>query len=107
MVRKYDGYTDKSPTYLSRESSAARSPERELWCAVVLNAISEVDKGKSNDYWFFVSPQSSFRWICDNLGFDADSIEQAVQLRKGKHRAKRDKGTLVQEDVWSEPDELW
>lgn len=58
------------------ESPLDGNPFRNLWCKVIHSAVDEYQKrGRT---WFFTSDESNFKWICRELGFDADTIRHEV-----------------------------
>lgn len=58
------------------QNPAGGDPVRNLWSEVIHSAILE--EKRDNKKWFFVSRQSNFRWICSQLGFDAEKIKALV-----------------------------
>lgn len=55
-------------------------PFRELWRNVMLIPWKE------ERLWFFTSDRSNFEWICEMLGYDAESIRKIAKLKFSKRR---------------------
>lgn len=70
-------------------------PERNLWFAVIYRALEEIrpvgkitknikkDLQRKRDpfMWFFVSPTSSLKWICNNFGIDIVAVRAEADRR--------------------------
>lgn len=53
-------------------------PLRNLWSKVIHREVEDIKNGDSDGRFFFYSDYSRFEWICDMLGFNADSIRKNV-----------------------------
>jgi hypothetical protein len=79
---------------LNDERIETKTPEAELWRAVIDQAIddlSDADLGEAAVEWFTsVSEQpTSFRWVCHHLDLNASAVWSALVQRKDlKNRAK-------------------
>lgn len=70
-------------------------PEKNMWFAVIYRALEEIRptgkrtgkvklekrKRKDNNMWFFVSPTSSLKWICDNFAIDIAVVRAEADRR--------------------------
>jgi hypothetical protein len=79
---------------LNEERIETKTPEAELWRAVIDQAIddlSDPDLGEAAVEWFTsVSEQpGTFRWVCEHLGLNASAVWSALTQRKDrKNHAK-------------------
>jgi hypothetical protein len=79
---------------LNDERIETKTPEAELWRAVIDQAIADLsdpDLGEAAVEWFTsVSEEpGTFRWICEHLDLDASAVRSALLQRKDrKNRAK-------------------
>lgn len=84
---------EQIPT-LNEERIETKTPEAELWRAVIDQAIddlSDPDLREAAIEWFTsVSEQpTSFRWVCHHLDLNASAVWSALTQRKDrKNRAK-------------------
>jgi hypothetical protein len=79
---------------LNEERIETKTPEAELWRAVIDQAIddlSDPDLGEAAVEWFTsVSEQpGTFRWVCEHLDLNASAVWSALTQRKDrKNHAK-------------------
>ena len=79
---------------LNEERTDTKSPEAELWRAVIDQAIADLsdpDLGEAAVEWFTsVSEQpGTFRWVCEHLDLNASAVWSALINRKPrKNRVK-------------------
>jgi hypothetical protein len=67
---------------------------RRLWCAVILNAINEIDSYRyatgAHDFIFSGERRTlGFIWLCDHLGLDAHALRQRCMTFEGRNRILR------------------
>lgn len=74
------------------EFTPVRSHERDLWAAVVLEAISNVQMKSTgwNTSLYFLKRNGNFDWICQSLGFNpvlaSDKILKQYNTMNGRRR---------------------
>jgi hypothetical protein len=76
---------------LNKERIETKTPEAELWRAVIDQAIddlSDPDLGEAAVEWFTsVSEQpGTFRWVCEHLDLNASAVWSALSQRKNRKK---------------------
>jgi len=74
---------------LQEERIEIKTPEAELWRAVIdqaINDLSDPDLGQAAIEWFTsVSEQpGTFRWVCEHLNLNASAVCSALAQRKDR-----------------------
>jgi hypothetical protein len=74
---------------LTGERNETRTPEAELWRAVMDQAIddlSDPDLGEATVEWFTSVSEKpgTFRWVCEHLNLNASAVWSAVAQRKDR-----------------------
>jgi hypothetical protein len=90
---------------LNEERIETKTPEAELWRAVIDQAIddlSDPDLREAAVEWFTsVSEQpSTFRWVCQHLDLDASAVWSALMQRRDRAKlvARRDASKRLKPD---------
>lgn len=74
-----------------REFFESDFPERNIWLVVIYRALEDIKpigkgkrgskKKKDKSMWFFISPASRLKWICENVGIDAEAVIKEAYKR--------------------------
>lgn len=68
-------------TFAQFDEYQQRSPEFQLWCAVLFRLIEDLQNGKNKATRYLWS--EDFTWLCSLLGFDAVDVRQRLTAHTG------------------------
>ena len=96
LDRKERGVAGRHREKQGQEFFDSKFPERNIWFAVIYRALEEIkpvgkkcgntrirniQKRKEDSMWFFTSPTSRLKWICDNFGIDIKAVRAEADRR--------------------------
>jgi hypothetical protein len=76
---------------LQEERIEIKTPEAELWRAVIdqaINDLSDPDLGEATVEWFTSASDrpGTFRWICDHLNLNASAVWTSLAQRESRKK---------------------
>lgn len=116
------GVVGKHKDKQNQEFFNSNFPERNIWFAVIYRALEEIrpvgekvgntrikniQKRKDANMWFFVSPSSRLKWICDNFGIDIVAVRAEADRRYSNLPRKTEVETNLEKEDPYHDDEMY
>lgn len=108
-----DGIAGKHREKQGQDFFDSKFPERNIWFAVIYRALEEIkpvgkksgntrirniQKRKEDSMWFFTSPTSRLKWICDNFGIDIKAVRAEADRRYYNLPRENEMESVIEEE---------